>query len=68
VIKDYLNEDDTIQYKKKLNKQRAASVIKYLDPKGLEPGRIIYDARTYQRQPLEKNQVTGMVIDLEQEE
>ena len=67
VITDYLNEDDTIQYKRKLNKQRAASVIKYLDSKGLEPGRIIYEARNYKRQPPEKNQTTGMVINLEQE-
>ncbi|MGV3586721.1 MAG: hypothetical protein ACO1OF_06960 [Adhaeribacter sp.] len=65
VITDYQNTEDTVQDKKKLNQQRAASVIKYLNAKGLEPGRIRYAAKNTKNLPSKNEMAMGLVINLE---
>ena len=66
VITGYQNQEDTMQYKKKLNKQRAASVIKYLTSKGLEPGRIRYQAKANKKLTETSAAVEGLILNLEQ--
>ncbi|GEO03057.1 hypothetical protein AAE02nite_07210 [Adhaeribacter aerolatus] len=64
VITDYQNAEDTLQDKRKLTQQRAGSVIKYLNAKGLEPGRVKYKP-IYSKNLPDNNTVMGMVINLE---
>ncbi|MDB5262313.1 MAG: hypothetical protein JWQ14_1594 [Adhaeribacter sp.] len=66
VITDYQNEEDTMQYKKKLNQQRANSVIKYLGAKGLESGRIRFQGKTKEQVTANNASANGMILQLEQ--
>jgi outer membrane protein OmpA-like peptidoglycan-associated protein len=62
LITDYINPDDTIQYKKNLNAKRAAAVIKYLRSKGLEAGRVSFQAKKDTQYKAKNSEATGMII------
>jgi len=62
VITNYINPEDTMQYKKHLNEKRAAAVIKYLRSKGLEAARVSYQAKTEKTWSVKDLAATGMIV------